>query len=205
MDNFFKKIKTNSLITSFLYAALGAVLLLWPEISASILSTALGAVLVVCGVVDFGIFLTNRKGGNLYAGYHLLTGIILIVVGFWVMSQPGLIAVVVPRIVGILICVHGAVDIGSAVTLQRGGYPRWSAALVLGILTAVLGAVLIYDPFDVFTTVVRIIGLFLLYDGVSDLWIISRVGKTRKQAEKDAEAKASAVDVDYKDVSPDEK
>lgn len=205
MSNPMKKIKTNSLITAFLYTALGAVLLLWPEISAGILSTSLEVVLVVCGVMDIGISLTNRKGGgNLYAGYHLLMGIVLIVVGMWIGVQPELIAVVIPRIVGILICVHGLADIGDAVTLRRSGYTRWSAALVLGILTAAAGAVLIYDPFDVFTTVVRMIGLFLLYDGISDLWITSRVSKTLRQVKKDAEAEAHAVDVDYKDV-PEEK
>lgn len=42
-------------------------------------------------------------------------------------------------------------------------------------------------------------GYLLLYDGSSDLWITSRVGKTRKRVKKDMEATASAVDVKFRD------
>ena len=44
----------------------------------------------------------------------------------------------------------------------------------------------------------RLIGLFLLYDGVSDLWITSRVSKTLRQAAKAAQAEKDAVDVDFR-------
>lgn len=199
MSDFLKKIKTNSLITAAIYAVLGLVLLIWPDLSAGLFCTALGAVLVICGMVDVIIFLTHRDG-SLYAGGHLLVGVVLAVVGIYVMARPTLVAMAVPVIVGILMCIHGLGDIGDAITLRRGGYQRWGAALVLGIVTAALGAVLIRNPFTVFETVVRIIGICLLYDGVTDIWIASRVSKTLRQAKKDAEAQSGAVDVNFTDV-----
>ena len=41
------------------------------------------------------------------------------------------------------------------------------------------------------------IGLFLIYDGVSDIWIISRVSHAAKQLKQEIEA----VDADAKEVS----
>ena len=202
MRELFKRIKTNSIITSGIYALLGLVLLLWPGLSANVLCLALGVVLAVCGVVDILIFLANRDG-SLYAGFHLVLGIILAAVGVWLMASPTLIAVLIPRIIGVLICIHGVSDAGYAATLRRGGDPRWSTALILGLVTLALGAVLVVDPFDAFTTVVRVIGAFLLYDGVIGVWISVRVGKTLKQAVLDAEAAASAVDVEYRDADHD--
>lgn len=197
MYDFLKKIKTNAFITAVLYAALGLVLLIWPALSTNVLCTALGLVLVLCGVVDMFVFLGNRDG-SLYAGFHLVLGIILTAVGVWLMARPTLVAVILPRIIGVLICIHGASDLGSAVTLRKNGYSRWTTVLVLGLVTLALGAVLVVSPFETFTTVVRLIGLFLLYDGVSDLWITSRVSKTLRQAAKAAQAEKDAVDVDFR-------
>ena len=47
---------------------------------------------------------------------------------------------------------------------------------------------------------VRLLGAFLLYDGISDLWITGQVSKAVRQAEKDSNAKRDAVDVEYRDV-----
>ena len=75
MSEFLKRIKTNSIVTAILYAALGLVLLVWPSLSASIICTAIGAVLLVGGIVDFIIFLLHRAG-SLYAASHILIGVI---------------------------------------------------------------------------------------------------------------------------------
>ena len=41
-----------------------------------------------------------------------------------------------------------------------------------------------------------LIGIFLIYDGMSNVWIVSRIAKTVKMARQEAEA----VDVDAHDV-----
>ena len=97
-----------------------------------------------------------------------------------------------------LVCFHGCKDFGDALTLRKNKSPRATAALLLGIITILLGAVLVVNPFSAFTTVVRIIGLVLIYDGVSDLWITSQVSYAIKLAEK--ELQGEVIDVDYQDV-----
>ena len=37
-------------------------------------------------------------------------------------------------------------------------------------------------------TVIMLIGIFLIYDGISDLWIISRVSKTAREIRETVEA-----------------
>jgi uncharacterized membrane protein HdeD (DUF308 family) len=199
MNEFLKRIKTNALVSAGLYTLLGLVLLIWPAPSTQLLCSALGLVLVLCAAVDIIIFLLHRDG-SLYASLHLGLGVILAAVGIWLMARPTLIAVIIPRIIGVLICIHGIGDLRSAIAIQRSHSSRWTTALVLALVTLALGAVLVFDPFDAFTTVVRIIGAFLVYDGVSDLWITLELSRAAKQAEKDASARQNAVDVDFQDV-----
>ena len=199
MSDLLKRMKTNALLSAVLYALLGLVLLVWPALSASLLCLALGLVLVLCGLSNIFVFLRSRDG-SLYAALHLITGVVLAAVGIWLMARPTLVTVVIPRIVGVLICFHGFSDVSDAMTIRKNGSSRWTAAGLLGLVTLVLGVVLVICPFKAFTTVVRLLGAFLLYDGISDLWITGQVSKAVRQAEKDSNAKRDAVDVEYRDV-----
>ena len=51
------------------------------------------------------------------------------------------------------------------------------------------GGVLIFNPFEAVEMVVRMIGIFLIYDGLSDIWILSRVSKVKRNKEKIIDAK----------------
>ncbi|MDD3347008.1 HdeD family acid-resistance protein [Oscillibacter sp.] len=199
MSSFFKRVKADALISSTLYALLGLVLLLWPAPSTRLLCTALGLVLLACGLGDLFVFLRQRDG-SLYAAGHLILGVILAAVGIWLMARPTLIAVIIPRIIGVLICIHGAGNLSDANALRKAGSARHRTALILALVSLALGAVLIFDPFDAFTTVVRLIGAFLIYDGVSDLWITTQVSRAVRQAEQFTDAEKNAVDVEFRDT-----
>ena len=195
MYELLKKVKTNALLSAGLCTLLGLFLLLWPALSTSLLCTALGAVLLLSGVSDILVFLGLRDG-SLYAGSRLVLGVILAAVGVWLMTRPTLVAVILPRIFGIFICIHGFGNVGDALALRRGGFPRWTTALALGAVTLALGLVLVLDPFDAFTTVVRLIGAFLIYDGLSGFWIARQVGRVVR----DAGAPRGAVDVEFRET-----
>ena len=198
MNSILKRIKTNSIISALLYVLLGLALLVKPELSTTVLCTALGVVLILHGAADILDFVFHRDG-SLYYALRLVAGIVLTVVGVWLVAQPTLIAVVVPRIIGVLILFHGCKDLGDALTLRKNKSSRALAAMLLGVITIALGALLVVNPFSAFATVVRIIGAVLIYDGVSDIWITTEVSKAIKLTDK--ELQGQVIDVDYQDVS----
>ena len=51
-----------------------------------------------------------------------------------------------------------------------------------------MNEILICKPFVALDTVVMLIGIFLIYDGVSNIWIVSRVYKNAKRLKQEAEA-----------------
>lgn len=72
--------------------------------------------------------------------------------------------------------------------LCKSRYDKWWVAFILGLLTVGFGVLLICRPFAALDTVVMLIGSFLIYDGLSNIWIISRVYKTAKRLKQEAEA-----------------
>lgn len=192
MADFFKGIKANYTISAILCVVLGLVLLIWPGTTTQLICKLLGAVLFAYGAVQVVLYLFNRDRTMLSQGM-LVLGIIFAVIGSFILLKPETIIMAVPVIVGVLIVLHGLHNVAQAIGLKKENYDNWWVAFLLGVLTAALGGVLIYNPFTVVDTIVRMIGLFLIYDGLSDVWILSRVFKVKRSSQK-------IVDVDYVDV-----
>ena len=168
MGNLLKRLKTNIMISALLCVVLGIVLVVWPDLSMKIVCIAVGAALLIGGGVRLAVFFT----------------------------QTDKVLAIIPIIVGIVIVLHGVNDLQQAVTLYKGQYDKWWVALILGLLTAGFGILLICKPFAALDTVVMLIGTFLIYDGLSDIWIVSRVYRTAKAMKQEAEA----LDVEAEEV-----
>ncbi len=192
MSDFLKGLKANYTISVGLCTLLGLVLLIWPGTTMRIVCTLLGSMLLIYGLAQVVLYLINKERTMLSQGM-MVFGIVLAVIGIWILTSPEMIIMAVPVIVGVLIVIHGVHNVVQAIALKKDGYDRWWLAFLFGALTVVLGGILVYNPFEVAETVVRFIGIFLIYDGVSDIWILSRVFKVKRDKEK-------IIDVDYVDV-----
>lgn len=199
MEKILKKFKTNVVISSLLCVALGLVLVLWPGLSIQIVCTAVGAVLIVSGVIRIVGYFT-AKDGSMYSQINLIFGIVFAVVGVWIVIKPEKVLAIIPIIVGIVIVLHGLHNLQQAIELCKDKYDKWWIALLLGILTVGFGVLLICRPFAAIDTIVMLIGIFLIYDGLSNIWIVSRIYKNAKIVKQEMEA----VEVESREIDTEE-
>ncbi len=192
MADFIKGLKVNYTASALMCVVAGLVLLIWPGTTTQIVCMLLGSVLLIYGLIQIVIYFLNKERTIISQGM-LLLGIILTVIGLWILFSPEMIIMAVPVIVGILIIIHGVHNIVQALELHRDNYGNWWIALAFGILTVIFGGVLVRNPFGAVEMVVRMIGIFLIYDGVSDMWILSRIFKVKKDKEK-------IIDADFVDI-----
>jgi uncharacterized membrane protein HdeD (DUF308 family) len=118
--------------------AVGVLLILSPTTTATYLFWILGIICLVGGVVAFASILFNRASW----GWKLLAGIVAIVLGLALVSQPLFSAYLVAAMA---LWILGAVVVAVGVVLIIVGFSRfasWAYAL-LGVLVAVIGALLI--------------------------------------------------------------
>lgn len=193
MEGLLKKIKTNVVISAIVCVILGLVLVIRPGLSMRIVCTAVGVVLIVAGVTRMIDYFAARDG-SMYSQINLVFGIILAVVGVWIVLKPDTVLAIIPIIVGIVIVLHGINNIKQAMELWRDKYDMWWVAGIMGVLTVGFGILLICRPFAAIDTVVMLIGICLIYDGLSNIWIVSRVYKNAKMMRQEMEA----VDVEIK-------
>lgn len=188
-----KSLKMNYSVTALICALLGLILLIWPGQTTQIACITVGAVLGIYGVLQI-IFYLATKEKTMMSHSMMVFGIVLAVIGGFIVWKPETIMKAIPMIVGILIIIHGLHNGVQAIDLKKMGYSNWWIALLLAVLTVALGIILVCNPFDALDAVVRLIGIFLLYDGLSDMWILSRVFKTRRKNAKIIDTDAVIVE-----------
>ena len=195
MERILKRIKANVIVSAFICIALGVIRVAWPGLSVKVVCMAIGAVLVINGISRLLNFIFGRDG-SVFSQMNLVMGIIITVIGGWILLQPGTIIAMIPILVGIIIVIHGINNLQQSVSLCQSQYDKWWVALLLGIITIGFGVLLVFNPFAAVDTLIRFIGLFLIYDGASDIWIMSRVSRNVKQARQEMDA----LTVDGKEV-----
>lgn len=187
IEGLLKKVKTNVVISSILCVILGLILVFRPGLSVRIVCTAVGIVLIVAGIMRMIDYFVGRDG-SMYSQINLIFGIVLTVVGVWITVKPDKVLAIIPIIVGIVIVIHGLQNVKQAMELWRDKYAKWWVAGILGVLTVGFGVLLICRPFTAIDTVVMLIGFFLIYDGLSNIWIVSRIYKNAKILRQEMEA-----------------
>ena len=190
-----KNLKANYTVSALVCIVVGLVLVIWPGTSTQVVCKVLGGVLFAYGIIQIIMYLWAKER-TLYLQGMLVLGIIFAVIGAWILLRPEMIIAAVPVIMGIIVIMHGLHNVMQAFKLKGMNYEKWWLALCLGLLAVIFGGILVYNPFKVVDTVVRVIGIFLVYNGLSDTWIISRLFTTRRAAEKEKVIDAEAVEID---------
>ena len=173
--------RRSAAAAAVLTAAVGLFVVCKPGLSVRFLCLALGIAILGTGLIYILGWLARRREG--VSVLLLLPGVILCALGVWLMTSPTSAITLVQFIFGAILLFHGAVDLQGAFALARRGWGRWWADLALGVLTLVLGAVVLLRPLSTFGALVVLIGLALIFDGVSDLYIIWRLSRAFRDGE----------------------
>ena len=164
MENYLPLLQSTSLFAGLEAEALRVLL---GEVGAVLRTYSRGETLVLAGQ-------SNRRVGVVLSG-----------LGIWLMTSSDSVIALVQYVFGAVVIFHGVLDVQSSVSLMRQGAARWWLDLALSALTLALGALILINPFGTFAALVTLIGLVLIYDGLSDLWIIHRLSRMVRDLERD--------------------
>jgi len=195
-----KKMKLNYVIEAVVMIAIGAVLIFWTEASLLIMARALAILLVLAGVIFvFSYFLHKERSIVMSGGFAM--GVIIAAIGVWIFLKPDTFTDFIPKLFGVFILLSGLMNLGQTISLVSYRYSLWWISLILAVGTIGMGAFLLFNPKDAKEIAVTIIGIFLVYDGITNLWTISRVSKYAKRVNQEMNAvdvEAAVEDVDKK-------
>lgn len=162
-----KEMKWNMLMSAALYIVLGLILLIFPATTARTICYMVAGIAIVTGLVNLVVYFTRNITRNYYRN-DFVTGLLLMVLGIFVIYRVDLVIALVPFIIGLCIIVSGLFKLQGALDVQRMG---GNAVLILGVavVNVVIGILMMINPFESALLLYRLLGAGLLFSGMTDL------------------------------------
>ncbi|TCO07969.1 HdeD family acid-resistance protein [Natronoflexus pectinivorans] len=161
--------KKPSLLTGIIAMLFGLILLLFPTLTIVTFALIFGIAVLLGGATTIASALKVRDTGYSYKR-KLTEGIIAALLGILILIQPETAAALFVTIIGIWAILIGAIFIWSFYKISKAGFTG-KLSLLFGILSLIMGAVLIFNPFESSRMIVVFIGIYSLVYGISMLLI----------------------------------
>lgn len=178
MKGFLNSRRMSCALSAVCFVILGICLVVWPDLSRIWLCRLLGGVLLVSGGMYAVLHFSRAKGAAAVFHYDLVLGMVLALVGVWLLTTPDLIIAFIQYILGAILVVHSVLDLQGALNLRVVGAQQWKIAGIIAAITLTLGIVVIWNPFASINALLMLVGIALIYDGLSDLLIIFHLSRT---------------------------
>ncbi len=165
IENMYKRMIWYSIGTALITVITGIILLLVPELSGKVLGMIVGIIFLIEGINSIYKYF-HREGAKLY-NLNLVFGVIYAVLGVVIILVPSSVVEFITICLGIYMIVNGASKVNYALWLKRGNEDSWLITLATGILVAIVGILVIFNPFASLT-LTKLAGAFLIITGILD-------------------------------------
>ena len=169
MKDFLYRADNHGVLLSILMILIGLLLVFWPGHVMTTALKILGFALLIGGALLIYSWYSGR--GRDSSVITLAEGIVMAVAGLIVLIAPKFLISIVPFCVGAVITLNGIFNLAQAPDQRKANYNRWTASLVMAILTIILGLLILFNPFSTMEMLVVAIGIVIIYNGVSNLLI----------------------------------
>lgn len=157
----------------------GLCLLLFPQMTTSVVFWGLAVVLIGMGVANL-ITYFRANVQKAISGDSMASGLLLIVLGLVVGFARETIASLLPVVFGVVLFIGGILKTQGAFDLKRMGDLRWFVTLIGALVSLVFGLIVLFNPFGTLMTLMRVMGAFLVVESVQDAIYAARYEKIRK-------------------------
>ena len=174
--NLIKKAKSALIGISIVYLLLGVIMVISPVFVSNFICYVIGALLIVVG--GSGIFTYIRAGASgAFAKITLLISVLFAVLGIYILINPEGFVSIIPLVVGVMLIIESFDKISTTLNAKKNGYQNWLKMLIASVIIFALGLILVLNPFESVTVFIRVIGVFLIIDAISNIYLAYNFSK----------------------------
>ena len=168
MKTIMNKIFKSSILGALALVVLGILLIFESEATIVTISYVIGGILVAIGVLALLKFYKEVKEND-DTGMDLVYGIISIILGIVVISNPKAVASIIPIIMGLLIILNSGTKLQYSIELKKNNNNLWKSTMILSLISTLCGVLLIFNPFKGAAFLTRLIGFLILLYAILDI------------------------------------
>lgn len=181
--NIIKNIKKETMVTAVAYILAGLFLLAFPKTTARSIGYAFACVLLIMGLRSLFNYMMRDVSVMFYHN-DLVIAAIFIIASVGVFINVEAVVSLIPFILGIIVTISGVIKLQNAINLKRLNHGGAMMVFLLAAANIIFGIVLIVNPFKVMTTLIRIIGIGLIFSGVTDCVTLFCIAKKMRLYEE---------------------
>ncbi len=170
-----KKFLSSGFVTSIILIILGIILIAQPDAAMSVATAIIGCGLLIVGAIGLIVLLVKNRSGEKKsdADQAVLSGsvnkyVVLIICGAVMLTNKTTIVSILPFLIGVMLMINGSVNAVSAF-IGRKQTGKWAVAMILGLITLLIGVLIVRSPLETALSQIVILGISLVIDGVSNL------------------------------------
>ena len=148
---------------------------------APVLTIIIGLILI-SGSIFTGSSLLNLN--SVTHRYSAIPGLIQLIIGIFIAARPDKLVGMITVIVGIIILVQSFSILDHAFETKFVGYRLWWITAIIALIMAVLGIVVIVNPFGAVSAALKFTGIVLIIQGISDIITRYRADKIIDEIKK---------------------
>ncbi|HBG54972.1 MAG TPA: hypothetical protein DDW99_01745 [Ruminococcaceae bacterium] len=166
--DFLSSLRRQSLILALCYLLIGIFFVLWPGTAVDVIVRVIAMGALIVGAIRIVEFFSSRKYDRPFSN-SLAGGVVLAVLGIFMLARPQVIVSILYVLLGGALILNGILAVQSAMDLWHFQPQRKLVLLALGLLTLILGVIVLLNPFSTARALVLVSGVFLIIGGATDL------------------------------------
>ncbi len=182
----FRKIKSMNVIYGLILVLAGLILTFFPEITAKTIAYTFGVVAEIMGLFYIIRYFRSEPG---FVGENrgLVSGLVIMMFGLLIFIKSEIVISIIPMILGFLVATSGLNTLQQGIDLARVNGRGWGVVILIAVVNIVIGVIALCNPFSTVAFLIRIIGIGMIYSGITDfiisLYLSNQIKKYHKQEE----------------------
>ena len=170
------KLKRSAYFVSVIYIIIGLIMLLNPIFVRNAVNYIMGVFAILYGVI-YVITLYQKKDTEVFSRFNLLGGILCVSFGLFLIVNPEVLFSLIPFCAGVIIFMDSLTLIYQSISLKRLDVNKWWINLIISLVFLFFAIYIILNARDISDLLIRIIGVFLIIDAITDLVITYIISK----------------------------
>ncbi len=172
------------IIASILLLLIGVAFIVWPDEAARILARATAIAIIGVGVFEMILFFIGKHKGIVDIP-AIISGVLLIALGVYLLIQPDTMLNFFNIIFGIIILIIGLDHLFQAIFIIRHVRSLWWITLIVGVAAIGLGVLILVNPFSAVRTAMILVGITMVVEAIGGFWNLPAL-KAKPAALKEA-------------------
>lgn len=185
-----REVKKSFCVVSAAYIIIGLVLLIWPDLSVKTFCYVFGIGMIIFGCAHLILYFTKDKMQSLMQ-MDMVAGIVGLSTGAYILIKMEYMIEIIPFALGIVALLGAVIKLQNTMDIRRLGCDKWYIMLAMATVLAILGILLIVNPFEDIAVIEKLVGVSLMIDGIGNLAGIFWIGYLVKHPEKAFSKKAA--------------